>query len=78
MKKLLLVAFVTIIIATLSSCRRDYECCYLDADGSKLGSGTGNFGCATSRRSKKEAEEIEAEFNLDASSFGGSAKCEKN
>ena len=76
MKKLLLIATAGLIITGLASCKIDYECCYLNQDGTKIGNS--GFGCSTSSVTKKEAEDIEAEWSADAAEeYNGSAKCEK-
>ncbi len=76
MKKILLIAVAGLIIAGMSSCKNDYECCYLNEDGTKIG--TSGFGCSTSSVTKKEAEDLEAEWSADAAEeYNGSATCEK-
>jgi len=77
MKKILMIAATVLIIAGMSSCKKDYECCYVDANGTKLDA-TSGFGCATGNMSKSDAEDLDARMTtVAAAEFNGTAACEK-
>ncbi|MFT6441073.1 MAG: hypothetical protein ACJASM_000608 [Salibacteraceae bacterium] len=78
MKNILIIAAAFAMIAGVASCKNDYECCYIDSNGTKLGPASGDLSCSTSSLSKKEAEDLEAENTATAAAaFNGTAECEK-
>ena len=72
--KFLLVAFAVTI--GLSSCKKNYECCYFNAEGEKIEEGL--FICGDIGMKKNDVEDLEVRMNDAAAEWNGTAKCELN
>ena len=75
MKRVLTIAAVSLFVFGMTSCKKDYECCYYDDAGVKLGAGA--FACASSKMKKSDMEDLQSKMNTTAALWNGSAKCEK-
>ena len=76
MKKIgFLLFFGTLILGSIS-CKKDYECCYLNSDGERFAP---DDACTTAKYKKSEAEVLESRMTAAAAvaDFNGSAICEK-
>ena len=67
MKKTFILAAAVAMIA-MTSCKKEYECCYYDADGQKIE--FGGQGCVTAEYSKSDKEDAEDEANSALSNAG--------
>jgi hypothetical protein len=76
MKRAILAVLVVAGIGFVS-CKKEYTCCYYDADGKKLESGSGGI-CATAKMSKSDMETTEKNMDAAAKMIDSkwSAKCE--
>ena len=73
MKKTLLILAVTGLIFGMTSCKKEYTCCYYDADGAEVS--FNGAGCATATMSKSDMEDLESSMNTSAAALGWTAEC---
>ncbi|MBU0765979.1 MAG: hypothetical protein KJ607_14225 [Bacteroidetes bacterium] len=73
MKKALGLLLIAGFIFALASCKKEYTCCYYDANGVEMS--VGGAGCATATMSKSEMEDLESSMNTAAQAFNGTADC---
>jgi len=74
MKKSFALFAIIAFVAVFTACKKEYECCYYDSAGVKIG--TGIYGCVTEKMSKKDMQQLEDDMNSVALLWSGSAKCE--
>ncbi|MCH7535444.1 MAG: hypothetical protein IH948_06810 [Bacteroidetes bacterium] len=72
MKKVLIVVGALFVIG-MTSCKKEYECCYLE-DGVKLE--VAGFGCITSEMKKADMEDFESTGKAAAEPLGWDFACE--
>lgn len=70
--KFLLLSFA--LTLGLSSCKKNYECCYFNTEGEKIEEG--NFICGEKKMSKDEVVDLEVRMNEASAEWNGSGKCE--
>jgi hypothetical protein len=76
MKKIPLLLLFGLIVLVSTSCKKDYQCCYLTSEGERLGAD--DLGCTSGKYSKGEAEDLEAGMIETANTeISGTAKCEE-
>ena len=70
--KFLLLAFA--LTLGLSSCKKNYECCYFNSEGEKIEEG--DFICGEKKMSENEVVDLEVRMNEASAEWTGSGKCE--
>ncbi|MCH9823099.1 hypothetical protein N8085_01345 [Salibacteraceae bacterium] len=74
MKKYRFLLIATLSALALSSCKKNYECCYFDTVGEKIVEG--DFTCGEKKMTEQEVTDLEVRMNDAATEWNGSGKCE--